>query len=141
MRRLLIAAALSGAGLALAGCDPYYYGGAPGPGPYPDQQAGYPGGPYPGPGGQVSFLGCPIPGVEPNCVSARSVDGQMFDISSAQVRPVPGSPFAIEVSGQAAPAVGYCQQGTILQNVQVRQTNLRCVEGVVQGYRPPPPNY
>jgi len=140
MRRLLIAAAVSAAGLAAAGCDPYYYGGAPGP--YPDPQAGYPAGPMPQPGAPVSFLGCAIPGVEPNCLSARAVNGQMFDISSARARPDPRSPFAIEVTGQAAPAYGYCQQGTILQNVQVRQTNLRCVQGVVQGYQQPyPPAY
>ena len=139
MRRLLIATAVSGVGLVAAGCDPYYYGGAPGPygpGAYPDAQTGYPAGPYAG-GGAVSVLGCPIPGVEPNCLSVRSVDGQMFDISSAQARPDPRSPYAVEISGQAGSAVGYCQQGTILQNVQVRQTNLRCVAGVVQGYAPP----
>ena len=141
MRRLLIAAALSGAGLALAGCDPYYYGAAPGPGPYPDGAPGYPGDPYAGPGGQVSFLGCPIPGVEPNCLSARSVEGQTFDISSAEARHDPRSSFAIDVRGRAVPAAGYCQQGTILQDVQIRQTNLRCVEGIVQGYGPPPPRY
>lgn len=140
MRRLLIAAALSATGLATAGCDPYNYG--PGPGPYPDPVGGYPGGGMPGPGGPVSFLGCPVPSVEANCSTVRSVEGQTFDISSAQARPDPRSPFAVEVSGQAAPAVGYCQQGTILQNVQVRQTNLRCVGGVVQGYAPPyPRNY
>ncbi|MDP8916513.1 MAG: hypothetical protein M3M95_04800 [Pseudomonadota bacterium] len=147
MRRLLIATALSAAGLTAAGCDPYYYGAAPGPygsGPYPDARTGYPAGPYAGgaAAGPVSFLGCPIPGVEPNCLSVRSVDGRMFDISAAQARPDPRSPFAVEVSGQVASAVGYCQQGTILQNVQVRQTNLRCVGGAVQGYvQPYPRNY
>jgi hypothetical protein len=138
MRRLFIAAALSAAGVALAGCDPYAYG--PGPAPYggaPD--AGYPGAAYPAAGGPVSFLGCPIPGSQPNCQSARSIDGQVFDISSAGTRPAPGSPFAIEVSGVPGPAYGYCQGAPALQNVTVRQTNLRCVSGMVQGY--PQPQY
>ncbi len=133
MRKLLIAAGLSVAASALGGCDPYYPG--PGPGPYPE-----PGGPgnYPPPvGAPVSALGCPIPGVEPNCLSFRATDGSTFDISSAYARPDPRSPYAIEITGRVSPSMSYCQQGTILEDVQVRQTNLRCVEGTVQGYRPP----
>jgi len=136
MRRLLIAAACTAPGLLAAGCDPYYPVGAPGP--YAGPGAGYPAEPFTPPGAPVSFLGCPVSGVEPNCLSARSVDGRLFDISAAQARPDPSSPFAIEVTGQAAPAAGYCQRGTVLQSVQVRQSVLRCVGGVVQGYAPPP---
>lgn len=130
MRKLLIAAALSGAGLLASGCDPYHHGG---PGPFPPSPGVGPG-LYPEPGGPVAVLGCPIPGVEPNCLSLRATNGAVFDISSAQARPDPRSPFAVEVSGRVTPAAGYCQQGTILQDVQVRQTNLRCVQGAVQGY-------
>ena len=129
MRKLFIAAALSGAGLLASGCDPYY---GAGPGPYPDP--GVPGGYGPAPGAQVMALGCPIPGVEPNCLSLRATSGAVFDISGAQARPDPRSPFAVEVSGRISPAAGYCQQGAILEDVQVRQTNLRCVQGTVQGY-------
>lgn len=129
MRKLLIAAALSAAGMSVAGCEPYYAGA---PGPYPDP--GVPGGYGAPPGQPVSALGCPIPGVEPNCLSFRATDGSTFDISSAQARPDPRSPFAIEVSGRVSPAAGYCQQGAILEQVQIRQTNLRCVQGAVQGY-------
>ena len=129
MRKLLIAAALSGAGMLGSGCDPYYHGGQ---GPYPDP--GVPGGYGPGPGGAVAALGCPIPGVEPNCLSLRATDGAVFDISSARERPDPRSPYAIEITGRASPAAGYCQQGVILEEVEVRTTNLRCVGGTVQGY-------
>ena len=110
MRKLLIAAGLSVAASALAGCDPYpYYPGGPGPEP------GYGGGYPPAAGAPVSALGCPIPGVEPNCLSFRATDGGMFDISSAYARPDPRSPYAVEITGRVSPAVGYCQQGTILQ--------------------------
>lgn len=132
MRKLLIAAALSAAGLSVAGCDPYYAG-APGPYPGPGVPGGY-GAPLVAP---VRALGCPIPGVEPGCLTFRATDGSTFDISSAQSRPDPRSPFAIEVSGRVSSGVGYCQQGAALDEVQVRQTNLRCVEGTVQGYRQP----
>lgn len=136
MRKLLIAAAVSAAGLTAAGCDPYYHGGpGVGPGPYPEPDA--PGGYGPPPGQVVSALGCPIAGVEPACLSFRSVEGAAFDISSAEARPDPRSPYAIEVSGRISPAMSYCQQGAVLEEVQVRQTNLRCVAGVVQGYPPP----
>jgi len=136
MRKLLIAAAISTAGLTAAGCDPYYHGGpGVGPGAYPDP--GAPGGYAPAPGQVVSALGCPIPGVEPACLSFRSVDGATFDISSAQARPDPRSPFAVEVSGRISTAMSYCQQGAILEEVQVRQTHLRCVAGVIQGQAAP----
>ena len=131
MRKLLIAAVLSGAGLLASGCDPYHHG-APGPGPYPDP--GVPGGYGPPPGAQVRALGCPIPGVEPNCLSLRATDGSVFDISSARARPDPRSPFAVEITGRVASAAGYCQQGAIMEEVEVRTTNLRCVGGTVQGY-------
>jgi hypothetical protein len=75
--------------------------------------------------------------VEPNCLSFRATNGAMFDISSAQARPDPRSPFAVEITGRLSPAAGYCQQGAILEDVQVRQTNLRCVGGAVQGFRQP----
>jgi hypothetical protein len=135
MRRFLIAVALGAAGLVAAGCDPYYPPPGAGPGPYPEPGGYGPGGPPVGE--QVAALGCPIPGVEPNCLSFRSVEGYTFDISSAQARPDPRSPFALEITGRVSPALGYCQQGQPLEDIQVRQTNLRCVEGAVQGYRPP----
>ena len=135
MRRLLFVAAAVAAGLTAAGCDPYGPGPGAGPGPYPEDGAYPPGGPPVG--APVAALGCPIPGVEPNCLSFRSVEGFTFDISSAQARPDPRSPFAVEITGRVSPALGYCQQGQPLEDVQVRQTNLRCVEGAVQGYRPP----
>jgi hypothetical protein len=136
MRKLLIAAAVCAAAAAAAGCDPYYHGGpGVGPGLYPEP--GGPGGYGPPEGQVVSALGCPVPGVEPACLSFRSVEGATFDISSAQARPDPRSPFAVEVSGRVSPAMSYCQQGVILEEVQVRQTNLRCVAGVVQGYPGP----
>jgi hypothetical protein len=129
MRKLLIAGVLSGAGLLASGCDPYYHGGS---GPYPDP--GVPGGYGPPPGAPVAALGCPIPGVEPSCLSLRATDGSVFDISAARARPDPGSPFAVEITGRVSPAAGYCQQGAILEAVEVRPTNLRCVGGTVQGY-------
>lgn len=136
MRKLLIAVGLSASALAVAACDPYGY---PSPGPYPDP--GVPGG-YGAPvGAPVSVLGCPAPGVEPQCLSVRATSGELFDVAAAQERPDPRSPFAVEVSGRVSPAAGYCQAGTILEDIRIRQTNLRCVDGAVEGYRPPPPSY
>ena len=135
MRRLLMAAAVAAAGLTAAGCDPYAPGPGAGPGPYPEEGVYPPGGPPVG--APVAALGCPIPGAQPNCLSFRSVEGAAFDISSVGARPNPRSPFAVEITGRVSPALGYCQQGAPLEDVQIRQTNLRCVEGAVQGYRPP----
>lgn len=129
MRRLLIASALSGAGLLASGCDPYNHSG---PGAYPG--AALPVGSGPAQGLPVRALGCPIPGVQPGCLSLRATDGAVFDISAAQARPQPAGPFALEVSGRAGAAVGGCRAGTVLEEVQVRATNLRCVGGAVQQY-------
>ncbi len=140
MRRLLIASALSAVGLTLAACDPYYYG--PGPGPLPDggpppgdggygPPGGYPPGPPP-PGAQISVLGCPIPGAEYRCTGLRAADGGMFDISSADPRPDPRGPYAIELTGRVSQRMSYCQQGVILEDVQWRTTHLRCVQGALQ---------
>jgi hypothetical protein len=133
VRKLLIAAGFTASALALAACDPYGY---PSPGPYPDPSI--PGGGYGGePGAPVRVLGCPMPGVESNCLSVRATSGQVFDVSGAYQRPDPRSPFAVEVSGRVSDAVGYCQAGTILEDVRIQPTNLRCVDGAVQGYRTP----
>ena len=159
MRKSLIRGALviAAAG-AVAGCDPYYGG----PGPYPDdgyagdpaypgpgypgpgtgpgypQGPGYPGPGYPGggytprPGEYVDVMGCVQPGVEARCTILQATNGTSWDITGAQ-RPNPE--WAIRARGRAAvSSMGYCQQGMILSEARWEYTNLRCVQGRVQGY-------
>ena len=162
MRKGLIRGALfiAAAG-ALAGCDPYYPGGPGGPGgPYPD--SGYPGPGYPGPGypspgpgspgpgypapggpgggytprpGEwVDVVGCVRPGVENRCLVLDAANGTRWDVTGAQPRP--GYEWAIRARGRAAvSAMGYCQEGMILSEARWEYTNMRCVQGRVQGYQ------
>ena len=108
--------------------------GNPGPG-YPGPGGpGYPGGGYtPRPGEYVDVMGCVQPGVEARCTILQATNGTTWDITGAQ-RPNPE--WAIRARGRAAVSgMSYCQQGMILSEVRWEYTNMRCVQGRVQGYQ------
>jgi hypothetical protein len=76
-------------------------------------------------GKKVTLTGCPYPGVEAACLMIKDKDGTVYNISSANPKPVPND-VAIILTGTLTQKLSLCLQGVVLDDIKWDRTKRRC---------------
>jgi len=74
---------------------------------------------------RVTVVGCPTPGVTATCLMIQGPDGQVYNITAANPRPMPGD-RVIRLTGRKTDRLSMCLQGIVLDDIKWSSTEQKC---------------